>query len=96
MASPSRPKHEAEQPFNLNSPRLVKHTKLGSWDLYTQHNTNPWIPMPLKFDELKKIYSHVPYLSKTLIEIFETCWHLILLYTLTIILQSIIPSNSLW
>lgn len=81
-------------PFN---DRLVEHLKLGVWDVYVLRvRLSQYLPTSWKIEEYAQILEDMPYFWRTLRDIGNVAWPLLLLYLVVTLAKSLIPVLGLW
>lgn len=85
--------------FNPEDVTRIKHTRIGVWDLYEEKTTElEHIPGSSKLEALLQLKENLPYVWQMLLDIgsLKSCWTLLMLYYMIVIVSSFIPAISLW
>ncbi|KAJ8582269.1 P-loop containing nucleoside triphosphate hydrolase protein [Rhizopogon salebrosus TDB-379] len=85
--------------FDPEDTDRVKHTSVGVWDLYEEHQTNmPPIPGSSRFETYAQIVQCTPYVVRMLKDILsiKRCRVLLSAYLVVELLTSLTPAVSLW
>jgi hypothetical protein len=85
--------------FDPEDTDRVKHTSVGVWDLYEEHQTNmPPIPGSSRLETYAQIVQCTPYVVRMLKDILsiKRCRVLLSAYLVVELLTSLTPAVSLW
>ncbi|OJA13412.1 hypothetical protein AZE42_05944 [Rhizopogon vesiculosus] len=85
--------------FDPNDAHRVKHTRIGVWDLYQEHQTDlPPIPGSSRLETYAQIIQSMPYVIRMLKDILSIrrCWVLLSAFLVVEVLNSLVPAVSLW
>ncbi|KAI0288520.1 HlyB/MsbA family ABC transporter [Russula brevipes] len=77
--------------------KVLKHTKLGVWDLYQEHDKLlSYFPTSWKIEAYTGIWNDLPYLWKTIRDLSTVAWKPLSLYLVTTLAKSLLPALTLW
>ncbi|KAI0297906.1 HlyB/MsbA family ABC transporter [Russula brevipes] len=77
--------------------KVLKHTKIGVWDLYQEHDKLlSYFPTSWKIEAYTGIWNDLPYLWKTIRDLSTVAWKLLSLYLVTTLAKSLLPALTLW
>ena len=99
MMRGKRSKAQGKGTFNPEDDKHVKHSKLGVWDFYQERRPElARIPGAAKAEPYLEMYQSLPFVWKMLKELgqIKSCWILLSLYLLIVLLASLVPAVSLW
>ena len=85
--------------FDPNDTRHVKHTRLGVWDLYEEHEPKlARIPGSAKLEKYLELFEGLPYVWRMVRDVLSipTCAFLLAIYAATELGQAIFPALGLW
>ncbi|KAH9947363.1 P-loop containing nucleoside triphosphate hydrolase protein [Amylocystis lapponica] len=86
--------------FEPENTAIVKHTRVGVWDLYEErHPKFIWrLPGLSTVERYGEMFQNAPYVWKMLKDIssIRNCWSLLCCFLLVQLLLSLIPAASLW
>ena len=90
------PRHGSFDPYDAN---IVKHTRLGVWDLYEQ--ADPGIirlPGVTGLARRLEVLNDLPYVWRMVKDVasIKSCWLYFLIYCIIELLSALLPAVTLW
>jgi hypothetical protein len=83
--------------FKPRDGKVIEHHKLGVWDLYIERDKLlSYLPAFLKVDAYVRMWNDIPYLWRTICDVFTISWPLFSLFLILTVAESLLPSLSLW
>jgi hypothetical protein len=83
--------------FEPRKGKVIQHTKIGVWDLYQERDRLlSYFPTSLKLDAYAEMWNDLPYLWRTIGDLFSVAWPMMTLYLFLTIVQAVLPALTLW
>jgi len=93
----SKGQHRDRPAFEPRKGKVIQHTKIGVWDLYQERDRFlSYLPTSLKIDAYAEMWNDLPYLWKTIGDLFSVAWSMMTLYLFLTIVKSVLPALTLW
>jgi len=88
---------EEKRAFKPRDGKVLEHRKVGVWDLYQERDQLlSYFPTSWKIEAYAGIWKDLPYLWRTLRDLFTVSGPLLSLYLFLTFVKSLLPALTLW
>jgi hypothetical protein len=93
----NRDKNEDKRAFEPRKGKVIEYSKIGVWDLYQERDRLlSYFPTSLKIDAYTEMSNDLPFLWKTIGDLFSVAWPTLMLYLFLSLVKSVLPALTLW
>ncbi|KAI9507420.1 HlyB/MsbA family ABC transporter [Russula earlei] len=94
---PDQNDSEERRAFKPRDGKVLEHRKIGVWDLYQERDqVLSYFPTSWKIEAYAGIWIDIPYLWRTMGDLYSVAWPLLSLYLALTFVKSLLPALTLW